>query len=259
MKKAIILILLFLSFTYLFGQDKTIKIATLDNYHPYCFTVESGSNIDEVISVGEDSKFLKGYSWDIVREALQKKGYKIELTITTWNRCLSLLDMNRVDLVFPAGKNEEREKKYFYSNKFVNEINFVIYVDKSSKLKWNRLSSLKDLNVGYFASWYFGEEFSNSIDFQKIVVKEDIETGFLLIERGRIDCLAGYDIPFDFVLKNTNKKDNFTKFPSFGSSKEYIIGSKSNKNIKNTISDFDLGKVEIEKSGILKNIINKWK
>lgn len=67
------------------SSDKIVKVATLHDYEPFCF---SEKFTVEVISPGKNSISLKGYSWDIVRNSYHHMGYTIELHVLPWPRAL---------------------------------------------------------------------------------------------------------------------------------------------------------------------------
>lgn len=82
---SILAMLLWCGFVH--AGEKLVSLATLDEYPPLCFAKPTGENTPgEIIEPGKDSKYLRGYSWDVVREAFQARGYTIKLTVLPFNR-----------------------------------------------------------------------------------------------------------------------------------------------------------------------------
>ena len=65
--------------TYSYAEEKIVKIATLEDYAPFCITVGKFES-DQIIPVGKDAVGFQGYSWDVLRESFQEMGYTIHLS-----------------------------------------------------------------------------------------------------------------------------------------------------------------------------------
>ena len=79
-----------------------------------------------------------------------------------------------------------------------------------------------------------------------------------MLDRSRIDGLAGYETSFDYALNLANWKTRFKKLPVFDSTDEFAVSSKLNKRATTIIEAFDIGKQRIRKKGLLKKILAKW-
>jgi len=241
------------------SKEKTVSIATLDDYSPYCFPTENRkSNVNDTIPPGSDSCLLQGYSWDVLRASLHEMGYTIELKVYPWARAMNSVKDGSVDLLFPTGKNSEREKIFVYSTEPVNKVNFLVYTKKDFDLKWDGISSLDNLPVGVMRGWNYGEKFEANTAIKKQPINK-ISQGFKMLESNRIKGFAGYEIVFDYSLKQMNQSQSFTKLPSFDSTAEYVVGLKTNEKIMEFIKDFDMGKQRIIQSGEFDKIVQKWK
>lgn len=86
LRATLLIIGLFLT-SLLCAGEKYVSLTTLDEYPPLCFAKPTGENKPrEIITPGNDSKYLQGYAWDVVREAFQTRQYTIILTVLPWNR-----------------------------------------------------------------------------------------------------------------------------------------------------------------------------
>jgi polar amino acid transport system substrate-binding protein len=242
------------------NTGKTVKVGTLTDYPPYCFDKENAVKKPvEVIPPGSDSKQLQGYSWDIIRESYHQEGYTIELYVTPWSRCLTNVESGVVDVMGPAGKNDERLKIYNYSKEAINRADFVVYVNKDSNIEWNGLESLEGLNIAQRRGFNYGEKWNNNTTINKIDIDEDILNGFKSLKKGAFDGFVGYEIPWDYELKKSSIKDDFRKLSSFDFSEEFLVSHKNFPESKKYLEIFDKGKNKIIESGKFEEIENSWK
>ncbi len=255
--KKIFIILVLVSTSTLFA-NKIINISTLSDYPPFTF-VEKGLITPpyEIIPPNTDSKFLKGYSWDIVRESFHILGYTIKLTIVPWARCVKYIENQKTDLIFPAIKNNQRQTDFYFSKQPVDKQNLIIYLKNNSNLKFNGLKSLNNLKIGTMKGWSFGEEFDNA----NYILKEKsytILSGLKKLIKGNLDGVAGYEISYDYILKQNKIYEKVKKTVLFHSTFEYLISYKKNKHSKYFLNEYDTGKELIIKNGIFDNISRKW-
>ncbi|RDH43652.1 substrate-binding periplasmic protein [Zooshikella ganghwensis] len=251
--------LLLLLFYYIFvsiseASDKLVKIATLHDYEPFCFSKEFGV---EIIPPGKDSKYLKGYSWEIVRQSYHKMGYTIELNILPWPRALEFVKEGKVNLLFPAGKNSARQKIFHYSKEYVNEAKFLIYTLKNKSINWKGVKSLKGMNIAVKKDYNYGELFNDADYFNKISVN-NISQGFKMLFANRVDGFAGYEKNWDYIISKEGNASNFKKYPYFGATYEYVVGNINDSLVIRLINVFDQGKRHIDFSGVTLKTQKEW-
>ncbi len=252
---------LFLSLIFSYqitAVEKIVSIATLDDYLPFCFPNDKSIKTDSIIHPGADSERLQGYSWDIIRESFHASGYSIQLNVYPWVRAMETVKKGEVDLIFPAGRNAERESIYYYSNEAVNRVNFVVYTANNSILSWQGLSSIENKSIAAIRGWNYGDDWKNNTKIKKRLVGK-INVGFKMLENKRIDGFAGYDVIFDYHLKTIAKEKVYTKTPIFGFTKEFVIGAKNNTRVVKLLTAFDKGKKIIIANGTFEKIVAKWK
>ena len=266
MKKLLLAFGLLLFFPSAGMAEKVVTVATLTDYQPHTFDKDSAVKVSrERIPPGSDSARLQGFSWDVLRESFHEMGYTIELSVYPWKRAFNLVKSGKVDVLFPTGFNDERADFFHYSDKYINRADFLVYVNKDTKLQWDGLESLQGLNIGQMRGWNYGSLWDGTDSFEKMEL-DSILPGFEMLAKGRIDGLAGYEINFDYALKQAAKQDywqegeppQFVKLPVFGASQEFAAGAKSNPNIVGILADFDTGLSKIEGNGTYDRILEKW-
>ncbi len=254
----IVFLCLFLPFK-VHAEEKIVTLATLTDFAPFCFKKENSPQLNkEIIKPGSDSVRLQGYSWDIVRESYQAQGYTIELYIVPWARGLHYLDNGMVEAIFPANRTEKREQTYQFSNRYVDRTKMVVYVPVDSSIRWQNLSSLNGLNVGVVRAWAYGKKWEGNTKIKKEII-DTIFQGFQILENKRLDAVVGYEIPYDYVLRNHGLGKKFKKIGYFGIVDEYMMIKKNDASAKEKIDAFDRGHMILEQSGRLGEISDKWK
>jgi polar amino acid transport system substrate-binding protein len=243
----------------LLAAEKVVSVVTLDGYAPYCMLKEDPVKKSmETIPPGQDSQKLRGYSWDVVRDSFHAMGYTIKLKVTPWKRAMKMTKSGKMDILMPAGKNEQRQKIFYYSQEPINEANFVIYVNKDSNLKWDGLQSLHGKDIAVRRGFNYGNKWIENKGQMDLHQVNSIMTGFKLLDAGRVDGFAGYDINWNYALKQAGKLGEYKSLPPFGKTVEYAVGLKSNARATQILEDFDKGKRKIIEDGTFKEIENKW-
>ncbi|MDD2717402.1 MAG: transporter substrate-binding domain-containing protein [Candidatus Wallbacteria bacterium] len=236
----------------------TVTVGTLTDYPPYCFDKENAKpDYEEVIPPGTDSVRLQGYSWDVVRESFQAMDCTIRLIVSPWKRCLHYLETGTIEVLFPASKTPEREAKFSYCDEPVNTVQFVIYIPKAVEFKWDSLESMDGKSIAAMRDWNYGEKWKADGKISKEYVDSIIQT-FKILDKNRVFGIAGYDIPFDYTLKQNGISDKYRKLPPFDAEFEYLIGSKSNPSAQKILDLYLQGRKKIEQNGIFSKIKSKW-
>lgn len=241
-----------------YGGEKTVSLATLTDFAPLCFPKENAPSLAvENIPPGTDSRQLQGYGWDVVRESFHAMGYTIRLHVVPWERGMHYLSRKKVDGIFPANHTLEREKEHAFSRNYVDEIKMVIYTPADSKIVWQGLQSLNDLQVGFVRGWSYGK----SWEAMEKIIKEPTDTitqGFDLLAKGRLAGVAGYQLPYDYELRKTKRTDEFKIIGHFDTVAEYLMVRKNDRNGLLILDVFDSGRNTIGGNGVLSMIETKW-
>ncbi|OMH31742.1 ABC transporter substrate-binding protein [Motiliproteus sp. MSK22-1] len=255
-KTFIVLSIFPLLFSLAHAQEKTVSVATLEDYAPFCFTTQPINSLEQ-IPPGSDSAALKGYSWDVLRASFHRMNYSIELNVSPWARAIKLVSAGNKDILFPTGKNSERQKIFLYSKEPINQANFRIYVRQDSPIVWSGLESIKGLTIGQRRGFNFGDKWNNLKKVHKLKLNSTLQ-GFKMLDAGRVDGIVSYEFITDYALKNAGWKNTYKKLPVFDSTAEYLVALKSNPRAQEILNDFDEGKRHLIKTGELKKIEDHW-
>ncbi|WP_094707124.1 ABC transporter substrate-binding protein [Hahella sp. CCB-MM4] len=238
--------------------EKFVTVATLTNNPPFTFDKSFAEDLQhEIIPPGLDSERLQGYSWDILRESFHAMGYTIKLYIYPWVRAFEQVKAGKVDVLFPTGFNPERAEYFRYSEEPINHVDFLVYVNLDSSLQWEGLESLNGKTIGVLSGWNYGLKWKRQIEILKYDIREILQ-GFGMLDKGYIDGLAGYELSFDYALKQASWKNRYKKLPIFDSTDEFAVVSIQLPNGEQLLNDFDRGKQYINEMGIFHQINSKW-
>lgn len=250
---------IFLLFQPCIAEEPIVKLATLSDFPPHCFRKENARDkLVETIPPGADSSQLQGYAWDVVRESYHAEGFTIRLHVAPWSRVMSYIEAGKADVAFPAMKTTEREKKFAFSDEVVIHSAFVVYIRNDTLHPWNGLASLNGKKIVGVKGWAFGKEWEANNEIIKIEAYSVLQ-GFTMVGKKHAYGMAGYDVPFDYILKINNINQQYQKLPSWGAAQEYVLGRKQNHHTATILSAFDHGKKRIAENGLLDQIIAKWR
>ncbi len=240
------------------AAEQQVYLATLPGYPPFTFYQEGvETEVEETIPPGEESDYFTGYSWEIARAAFHAVDWTIQLRITPWARGMEELREKQTEILFPTGKNPTRLEYMQYSDNSVVDVNFLIYKNDDRSIGYDGLRSLKGKPIAVVRGFNYGEAF-NQADYIDKVTVDSIEQGFDVLEEGRVVGFAGYDIPWDYRLRQWDRVDEFEKLPAFDGTKEFLAGLQDHEPATEAIEAFDEGYRRIKENGTLAEIRERW-
>ena len=200
---------------------------------------------------------FQGYSWDVLRESFHEMGYTIDLSITPWVRAVKNVKNGKADILFPTGKNAERQMIFHYSDEPINLANYIVYVRADNQIEWKGLESLKGRTIGVKRGFSYGDKWKVATDIKKYDVATILQ-GFKMLDLKRLDGFLGYEYNWDYVLRKEKWRTKYRKLPAFDSSAEYLVALKNNPNGEQFLKAFDTGKKRLITNGKLEDIKSKW-
>lgn len=222
-----------------FANEKTIKLATL-TWEPYI-----GPNIIKNGPVAE-----------VIRQALIKEGYKLELVFMPWARALAESEKasDGIDGCMPKYYDKTILDKYVFSEAFFESpVGFITNKSNLSKISYKinkndldkTYDNLKGLTFGVVRGYFNEEKFDKRSDLNKIDVTND-ETNIVNLANGKVDLIFIDKYVFHYLARKNDKMNidekNFTMLnPAISSHKLFIIFSKKAKNYLDKVKAFNAG------------------
>ncbi len=246
------------------ADAKIVDVTTLTDYEPFTFG-PTGAVLRERINPGQDSKDLKGFDWDIVRESFHAMGATITLNVVPWKRGVKLLENGHTDILFATTKTEQRiAKGYYFSKNAIHSIKNTLYVRANDPIKWNGDVNtlnrvLKGKKVGVrrgfsFGTWWDGNKSKLGATINEV---DSDKSNFKKLQKKRLDFVLAYDIPSDYMLSKTGTKSAYRKIGDVGESTEYLATHKAKESVS-AVNIFDEGFAVIKATGKLAEIKKKW-
>jgi len=212
--KNISLILLFTITLNLYANEKITFIS--DPSPPYV--------------IGKIGETPTGLSVNIVNEIFSRiDGFDASYNpLIPWKRVLHDVEYGNIDAIFPILKNEERLKKYYYTDAIIPAETTIFYLKKNfpNGLKWNTLKDFKHKSIcvldGYSVHKYLKKkQKEEGYEYKIVTTSGSAESCLRLLEKSRVDFYAA------------NKSTGFFQLDEFNIDRKLVEVSKKPIYIKN--------------------------
>jgi polar amino acid transport system substrate-binding protein len=220
------------------AEPPTITLATL-NWEPY---------VSEEIANG-------GFTTEIVRQAFQRAGYRIEITYMPWARVLSEVKNGVFDAMYPAYYSESRGRVYALSESIADGP-LVLCKRSDRPMQYRSLEDLKPYSIGVVRGYVNTAEFDDAHYLDKRIVNSD-KQNLLKVLTGRID-LAIIDMftaqqIIETSIPQAKGKLDFLK-PPLEIKPLYVGFSKKRGGYREHLNAFNRALNEMKNEGIIQKI-----
>jgi len=179
MKQTIFLVILLISIGA-FSQKHELKLAS-DIWPPFT-----------------DVEGEKALAMDLVREALTRTGVKVEFEILDFNDVISRIDAGTFDGSAALWLSEEREKKYLFSEAYLQN-QLVVVGRKGSDVSAASFADFTDKKIGVVEAYAYGVD-KNSNQFELISGSSDQQNLERLLSE-QIDYMLVDALLIQYLLK----------------------------------------------------------
>lgn len=203
-----------------------------------------------------------GYVFEVVQQAFEKEGLKVEIEFYPFARLFPLIDLGELDGYFPEYWNEELSKVYDYSEPFQGgNLGFMKLKDRdfSFQVETNMqdFHALKHLKIGVVRGYTNTSAFDSANYLQKEATYGDINNLKKLLFR-RVDLIL-IDPNVANYLIETHLHEHKTQFqylePSLEYKPLYVCFRKTDNKI--FLKKFNQGLKQLELNGDLQKILEK--
>jgi len=220
-------------------DKKTFKLVTGNNYLPF-----TDENLPE-----------RGMFTEIVNKIFQKMNKKTVVEFWAWKYGFDATLEGEFEATFPYLKNEERQKKFYYSMP-VYEMFILPFVLKDNPIKFKKLDDLKGLSVCR-PEGYYTHDLKPLLDINAINLKrpKELDTCFHMLMQKEVDVVpvneftgkgAVHKLKLDSKIKAL---DNYVSIETL-----HVIFPKNNSDSRMLQYNFDQELMELKNSGRLKQI-----
>lgn len=172
-------------------------------------SINNDSNKEDVIKVcycpwgvlGDDSLPGKGAASYIVAKVLENAGYKVQVDIINWSRCVDLAKKQDYDLIAALYESKALSKEFnFLNNSVIDKVYF--YTNINTGINSGDMDSLKGKSIAIVRDAGGTEAlFSRQDEFKIYKVANEKQAANMILE-GRADLTYHVDKQFEELLKN---------------------------------------------------------
>lgn len=212
-----------------------------EQFPPYEYLVES-----------EGNQVYRGFNVDIMKAIALETGIEIEFRPMTWAQALAALDKGEVDLIQGMKYDQDRIKKYDFSEPFLISAQ-AIFVRSESYI--SGLDDIKGQRIAVQEGDIAHQQLKNNPDYQLVPVTYQTDAFELLlaneVEAVIVNKLAGH-----YILQRT---DNVRKVKRVGADIDpQRYGVAVRKGDKQLLDTINRGIDGIKKNGTYEKIYTKW-
>ncbi len=242
----------------------TLTVTTLTDYEPFTFG-PTDPVLQEAVEPGADSASLRGYTWDVVREAFHAMDEPVSLNVVPWSRGVNMLENGGTSALFPTLKTETRMAAgYVFSENPVHSMEINVYVGADSEFNWDGdmatlSTALQGQRIGVRNGYSYGDwwsENSASLDASISATKSSLQN-FRKLQAGRLDVIIGYDVPTSYELSKHGMTGLLRNAGRISIATEYLSAHTSSGGSE-AVRIFDAGYAIIASNGTLDRIRLNW-
>jgi polar amino acid transport system substrate-binding protein len=194
-------------------SERVIDAVTLD-YPPY-----------EYLDNGQPA----GLAVEIIQEAIKRTGASgVNFSFLPWKRAVKFTQLGRSDLLFNAGKNEERQQWGLYVDSTLINQTYVLFKRKDSNISVNpNFDNVKDHSIAIRAGYLYGSgAFRTAIDndrFDYVMQSDSTDQSVRQLLEERVDLFVGDYLPVMHYIKENMLTDRIDIVHEPGSDKHMVV------------------------------------
>lgn len=202
----------------------------------------------------------KGFSPDVLVEALKRAGHEVEVQVTPWPRALQGTIDGQFDVTTTVWKSPEREKTLMFSDAFVTN-RIVFAKPAASDFEFSRLADLTGKTVGTVIGYGYGDDFLKNPDFKRDETI-NVASNLRKLAAGRIDLTLEDELMMKYLI-NTQLPEikgavGFTR-GFLSDNPAYMVFSRKNPKAEALAADFNRGLAAMKADGTYDRLLEKHK
>lgn len=234
MKRIILFFLGFLCSAFPANADGTVMRITAAEFAPYI-----GSSLPE-----------KGWAWEVAALVLSEQGYQPELHILPWARAVELTRIGKMDGLYMANRNPEREEWAVFTDPVGQEVS-VLFKLRDRSIIYRNLSDLSPYSIGT----HRGASIIGLLEDEGLKVRplRGFSQGIRELERQQLDIFVGDRMVTTHILKTQFPPDYATMIDflpqAISTADLHLALSRKTPDHKKIQTDFNRGLKQIRVDG----------
>lgn len=199
-----------------------------------------------------------GVALAIIREALSRSGYDVELRIMPWARAEDGVRSGDYDILPGTWYTEERAKELRYSEPYVtNEVKFIKRADDG--FEYSGMDSLTGKTVGIIRDYGYGEKFYSAGNFNREAAG-DLMTNIRKLVNGRVDLAIEDELVARFLINQEDpsliKQIEFVD-PPYSANDLHLTSGRANPKSEAIVKAFNEGLAAMQEDGTFDAIMSE--
>lgn len=133
-----------------------------------------------------------GLGAELMRRAAARMGLGLRFEVLPWLRAQAMVEQGQADVLVGPYRTPEREQRFLFSRQAFYADALVFYARRNLATHWvGDFTALAQVPVAIVQGWAYGDEFERARPgLQLLSTALTVETGLLMLKRGRIELLA---------------------------------------------------------------------
>lgn len=200
----------------------------------------------------------QGLAVQVVRAALKREGYDLEIRFMPWARALRLTKNGSTDLLVAAWWTQERAAYLHFSEPYAqNNLKFIKL--KQDPFEFEGFASLAGKRIGVVRDYGYGDAFGQADNFQQ-VENSDLLHNIRMLMAGRIDLTLEDELVATTILRQQAPEQltevAFSHTP-LQTKSLYVASGRNNPRHQQIISAFNRGLASLRADGTLARLLSQ--
>lgn len=199
---------------------------------------------------------------DVVNEAFKRAGYRVEIKLMPWARCLVEVKDGKIDGIFSVYQTRERQEFLTYAEEVLITQVQAFFVRKDSSITFDGdLNKLSELRIGIINQTSYGPRLDSALEkglFKKVDAAHSASSNVQKLLHDRIDVIPSYRHVVLGTAKTLGVAGDIRELsPAIEAIPSYLAFSKT-RDYPHVISAFNQALHAMKKDGTYDAIFNKY-
>lgn len=211
------------------------------------------------IEFQKDNGEASGVAVEIVRQIMKNLGHEANIMVLPWTRALKMVRTGKVDAIFTAYKNPERETFLDYSNEVLISQTVCFYKKKGTAFQYDgTIETIKGKRIGVVSTISYGQVFDGYRPLLEIDRANRLKQSLTKLIKGRVDLIPSDYYVAEYTIKKNGLADEIERLPIMIESVPSFVAFSKKMNLLQLRDQFDEQISVMKKDGTYDAILNKY-
>lgn len=207
---------------------------------------------------------IDSYDTVITQEVIKLAGYKSEIKVMPWARCIAMIKSGDADVLGNVYLNEERKVFMHYTEEPIFNFKQFIYVKNDSNFSFDGdLNALKPYKIGTRIGFSYGEEFDEAAKAKSLQIRSlsDTYKNVRKLIANRVDMIVENPMNLVSDLEFANSLELMDQLklakPAINSQLSFIVTSQKSQFGKSLVDEVNSALLKLKASGKFEKIMSE--